>query len=129
VATSLAVATSPESFPFVSFLIGGFLNIFVPSGGGEWAVVGQPIVEAAKTVAANAGMAVDMTQAFIAKVSMAVGYGDSWTNMIQPFWTLTFLPIVGAGSRLQARDLMGYTFIAMIWSFVIFGLGVTFLPV
>ena len=49
VATSLAAATSPESFPFVSFLIGGFLNIFVPSGGGEWAVVGQPIVEAAKT--------------------------------------------------------------------------------
>lgn len=129
VATSLAAATSPESFPFVSFLIGGFLNIFVPSGGGEFAVVGQPIIEAAKTVAANAGMAADVTRAFIAKVSMAVGYGDSWTNMIQPFWTLTFLPIVGAGSRLQARDLMGYTFVAMIWSFVIFGLGVTFLPV
>ena len=128
VATSLAAATSPGSFPFVAFLIGGFLNIFVPSGGGEWAVVGQPVIEAAKTVAANAGMTADITQAFIAKVSMAVGYGDSWTNMIQPFWTLTFLPIIGAGSRLQARDIMGYTFVAMLWSFVIFGLGVAFLP-
>jgi short-chain fatty acids transporter len=128
VATSLAAATSPDSFPFVAFLIGGFLNIFVPSGGGEWAVVGQPVVEAAKTVAANAGLASDATQAFIAKVSMSVGYGDSWTNMIQPFWTLTFLPIVGAGSRLQARDIMGYTFVAMIWSFFIFTIGVTFLP-
>jgi len=122
------VATSPGSFPFVAFLIGGFLNIFVPSGGGEWAVVGQPVVEAAKTIAANAAMTADVSQAFLAKVSMAVGYGDSWTNMIQPFWTLTFLPIIGAGSRLQARDIMGYTFVAMLWSFVIFALGVTFLP-
>ncbi len=128
VATSLAAATSTGSFPLVAFLIGGFLNIFVPSGGGEWAVVGQPVVEAAKAVAANAGLAADATQAFIAKVSMSVGYGDSWTNMIQPFWTLTFLPIIGAGSRLQARDIMGYTFVAMLWSFVIFAIGVTFLP-
>ena len=122
------MASSPGRFPFAAFLIGGFLNLFVPSGGGEWAVVGQPVVEAAKTVAANAGMTVDVTQAYIAKVAMAVGYGDSWTNMIQPFWTLTFLPIIGAGSRLQARDIMGYTFVALLWSFVIFGLGVTFLP-
>ena len=129
VATSLAAATSPETFPFVSFLIGGFLNIFVPSGGGEWAVVGQPIVEAAKSVAANAGLAADATRALVAKASIAVGYGDSWTNMIQPFWTLTFMPVVGAASRLQARDIMGYSFVAMLWSFVIFALGVSFLPV
>jgi len=128
VATSLAAATSPGSFPFVAFLTGGLLNIFVPSGGGEWAVVGQPITEAAKTVAANAGMTAEATQAFIAKVAMAVGYGDSWTNMIQPFWTLAFFPIVAAGSSLQARDIMGYTFVALLWSFVIFSLGVTFLP-
>ena len=112
----------------MAFLTGGLLNIFVPSGGGEWAVVGQPIVEAAKTVAANTGMTAEATQAFIAKVSMSVGYGDSWTNMIQPFWTLAFFPIVAAGSSLQARDIMGYTFVAMLWSLIIFGLGVTFLP-
>jgi short-chain fatty acids transporter len=128
VATSLAAATSPESFPFVAFLTGGLLNIFVPSGGGEWAVVGQPVVEAAKTVAANAGMAPEVTQSFIAKIAMSVAYGDAWTNMIQPFWTLTFFPIMAAGSRLQARDIMGYTFVALIWSFFIFTLGVTFLP-
>ena len=128
VATSLAAATSPGSFPFVAFLTGGFLNIFVPSGGGEWAVVGQPIVEAAKAVAANAGMTAEATQAFIAKAAMSVGYGDSWTNMIQPFWTLAFFPVVAAGCKLQARDIMGYTFVALLWSFVIFALGVTFLP-
>lgn len=128
VATSLAAATSPETFPFVAFLIGGLLNIFVPSGGGEWAVVGQPVVEAAKAVAANAGLVGEAMTAFIAKVSMSVGYGDSWTNMIQPFWTLAFFPVVAAGSRLQARDIMGYTFVALLWSLVIFVLGVTFLP-
>ena len=74
-------------------------------------------------------MTADATQAFIAKAAMSVGYGDSWTNMIQPFWTLAFFPIVAAGCRLQARDIMGYTFVALLWSFVIFGLGVTFLSV
>lgn len=128
VATSLAAATSPGNFPFVAFLTGGLLNIFVPSGGGEWAVVGQPITEAAKAVAATAGMTAEATQVFIAKVAMAVGYGDSWTNMIQPFWTLAFFPVVAAGSSLQARDIMGYTFVALLWSFVIFSLGIAFIP-
>lgn len=59
---------------------------------------------------------------------MAVSYGDGWTNIIQPFWTRAFFPVVAAGCRLQARDIMGYTFVALLWSFIIFALGVTFLP-
>ena len=123
----IAGAATITTFPFVAFIIGGVVNIFVPSGGGEWAVVGPTIVEAAKNI--GAGMAPDQLQAFIARASMAVAYGDSWTNMIQPFWALAFFPIVAAGVKLQVRDIMGYTFVAMLWSFFIFAISVIWLPI
>lgn len=36
---------------------------------------------------------------------MAFAYGDAWTNMLQPFWALPLLGIMG----LRARDIVGYT--------------------
>jgi short-chain fatty acids transporter len=115
------------SYPFIAFLIGGLVNIFVPSGGGEWAVVGQPVLEAAKVL--GAGLPEPQLTAFIARVSMAVGYGDAWTNMIQPFWTLTFMPIMAAGTKMQPRDIMGYTFVSCLVSFFVYAICVTWLPV
>jgi short-chain fatty acids transporter len=123
----IASTASVATYPFVAFITAGVVNIFVPSGGGEWAVVGPTIVEAAKNL--GAAMPPDELTRFIARSSMAVAYGDAWTNMIQPFWTLAFLPIVAAGVKLQARDIMGYTFIAMLWSFFIYAIAVTWLPV
>ncbi len=127
VAAILAASATVTTLPFVSFLIGGFLNIFIPSGGGEWAVVGPTMVQAASNL--GAGMPPEQLTELISRVSMAVAYGDSWTNMIQPFWTLAFFPVIAAGVRLQARDIMGYTFVGMLWSFVIFAVCVTFLPI
>ncbi|MGA0173684.1 MAG: TIGR00366 family protein, partial [Phycisphaerales bacterium] len=43
-------------------------------------------------------------------MTMAVAYGDELTNMLQPFWALPLLAITGV----KARDLVGYTAIAMI---------------
>ena len=99
----------------------------MPSGGGEWGVVGTTIVEAAKELGAQ--MSPEQLTDFIAKAAMAEAYGDSCTNMIQPFWTLTFIPIVGAGLKLQARDFMGYTAISCLWSAIIFAICVTWIPV
>jgi short-chain fatty acids transporter len=127
IALWIASAATIGNFPFIAFLIGGIANIFVPSGGGEWAVIGPTIVEAAKNL--GAGMTPDILNSFIARVSMAVAYGDAWTNMIQPFWTLAFFPVIAAGIKMQARDIMGYTFVSLIWSFFIFGICVTFLPI
>jgi short-chain fatty acids transporter len=41
---------------------------------------------------------------------MAVAYGDQLTNMLQPFWALPLLAI----TRVQARDIVGYTAVAML---------------
>lgn len=83
----------------VTFLSAGVLNFLVPSGGGQWAVQGPIIVEAALDL----GVPVE-------RVLMAMAYGDQWTNMIQPFWALPLLAITGV----RARDIVGYTAIWMV---------------
>ena len=50
--------------------------------------------------------------------------GDQLTNMVQPFWALPLLGI----ARLEAKDVLGYTVIAMVFGFLIMALGLTFLP-
>ena len=36
------------TFPIFTFISAGIVNIFVPSGGGQWAIQGPIIIEAAK---------------------------------------------------------------------------------
>src|SRR5690606_32221229 len=73
---------SADTLPFWSFVAGGVLNIFVPSGGGQWAVQAPIMVPAAEALGAD-----------MAKVAMGVAWGDAWTNLIQPFWALPLLAI------------------------------------
>ncbi len=96
----VAVSTA-ETFYMLQFWAGGIINVFVPSGGGQWAVQGPITIEAAKT------MGIDMVRS-----AMMVAWGDQWTNMIQPFWALPLLGLAG----LSARDVMGYTTMALLWS-------------
>lgn len=95
----VSIATA-DTLPVFSFLAAGIVNIFVPSGGGQWAVQAPIMLPAAQALGADIG-----------KVSMAVAWGDAWTNMIQPFWALPMLAI----ARLSIRDIMGYCCITLIW--------------
>jgi short-chain fatty acids transporter len=52
-----------------------FLDYFVPSGGGKWAI------EALYVLKAGNELGVPVTT-----VAMAYAYGDMATNIIQPFW-------------------------------------------
>jgi short-chain fatty acids transporter len=54
-----------------------------------------------------------------------VAYGNTWTNMLQPFWAIALLGITG----LKARDVIGYATAVMILSFVVFAIPLLFLPV
>ncbi len=106
-----SIATA-QTLPFWAMISGGLINLFVPSGGGQWAVQGPVLIEAAQTL--NADMA---------RVAMGVAIGDQWTNLLQPFWAIPVLAIVG----LKVRDIMGYTVIAFFWTGLIFGLGLLYL--
>ncbi len=98
-AQSLASTTNQTTLPVMTFLSAGVVNLFVPSGGGQWAVQGPIVMKAAL----ETGVAP-------AKMLMALAYGDQLTNMLQPFWALPLLAITGV----RARDIVGYTAIVMI---------------
>ncbi len=106
-----ALATA-QTLGFWAFVSGGILNFFVPSGGGQWAVQGPIFLESARTLGVSDAVVV-----------MGVAYGDQWTNMVQPFWALPLLAIVG----LDARAIMGYCFVIFVTAFVCLGGGLLLL--
>ena len=97
---------SAETLGFWAFLAGGLVNLFVPSGGGQWAVQGPVFLEAAAALGTDPAVVV-----------MGIAYGDQWTNLIQPFWTIPLLAIAG----LHMRDIMGYCFVLFLASGVTLG--------
>ncbi|SFD40447.1 short-chain fatty acids transporter [Bacillus sp. OV194] len=103
--------SNPSTFPFFAFLSSGFVNFFVPSGGGHWVVQGPFIMPAAQQLGVEPGIA-----------AMAIAYGEAWMNMAQPFWALPALAIAGLG----ARDIMGYCVTTLLVSGVIFAVGLSF---
>ena len=111
-ANKIVLVSSTDTLPFFSFLSGGLVNMFIPSGGGQWAVQGPVMIEAAEILGVNPSFVV-----------LGVAYGDQWTNMIQPFWTIPLLAIAG----LHMRQIMGYTFVIFIFTGFIFGGSLLFL--
>ncbi|MBI44345.1 MAG: short chain fatty acid transporter [Oceanospirillales bacterium] len=103
---------SAQSLPFWSFISAGVVNIFVPSGGGQWAVQAPVMLPAAEALGAD-----------LPRVAMAVAWGDAWTNLLQPFWALPVLAIAG----LKAKDIMGYCLVLLIVTGVVISLGLSFL--
>ena len=97
---------SANSLPFFAFLSSVFSKLFVPSGGGEWAVEGPVMLEAAKNLSASYG-----------KTIMAVAYGNMVGNMFQPFWALPLLGIM----NLRAREIMGYCLVVFCFALPILG--------
>lgn len=101
------------TFPVFAFLSASLVNIFVPSGGGQWAVQGPVLIEAAKTLGVS-----------YPKTVMALAYGDQWTNLFQPFWALALLGLTG----LKAGQIMGYAMTVMLIGFVFFAIALAVLP-
>ena len=88
--------STPKTYPLFTFFCAAILNMFVPSGGGHWAIQ-APIMF---TAGATLGVAPGLT-------GMAISWGDAWTNLIQPFWALPALAI----AKLNAKDIMGFCII------------------
>ncbi|MBQ2133321.1 MAG: TIGR00366 family protein, partial [Bacteroidales bacterium] len=104
--------SNKTTFPMLSFLSAGIVNVFVPSGGGQWAVQ-APIM-----LPAGVQLGVDPSV-----TGMAIAYGDAWTNLIQPFWALPALAI----AKLDAKDIMGYCLIDLFVVAFIVVMGFLFL--
>lgn len=96
----MASIASKETFDIFTYWTAGIVNILAPSGGGQWALQGPLQVPA--------GLQLGVDPAITA---MAVAWGDAWTNLIQPFWALPILSVVG----LHIRHIMGYCILLSIW--------------
>ncbi len=103
--------SSPVTYPLLTFLCAALLNMFVPSGGGHWAIQAPIMFTAGAELGVDPGL-----------TGMAIAWGDAWTNMIQPFWALPALAI----ARLSAKDIMGFCLIDLFVSGVIISGGLLF---
>jgi short-chain fatty acids transporter len=102
----LAGGATMATLPLIAQFAGALVNFGIPSAGGEWAVIGPSLTETALQLSAH--LPPDEQQAFVAKIAMAVAYGETSTNLLQPFFLLVVLPVMGAGVVISARDVMGY---------------------
>lgn len=98
--------SGPGTLGLFAFLAAGALNLFVPRGGGQFAVQAPIFLDAADALGVDPAV-----------VIMAIAYGDQWTNLIQPFWALPLLAVAGLG----VRDMFGYTAITCLVTGVVFG--------
>ena len=99
IANFFSSISTETTLPLFTFYSAGLVNIFVPSGGGQWAIQGPIVLESA----VNLGVPLN-------KAVMAFAYGDQLTNMLQPFWAIPLLAI----TKLKAREILPYTFIMML---------------
>ena len=93
--------STPVSYPLFTFLCAAVLNMFVPSGGGHWAIQAPIMFTAGADLGVDPGL-----------TGMAIAWGDAWTNLIQPFWAIPALAI----AKLNAKDIMGFCLIDLFVS-------------
>ncbi|MDP9049195.1 MAG: TIGR00366 family protein [Acidobacteriota bacterium] len=98
--------STSHTLPFFTYLTSLVITLFVPSGGGHWAVQGPFAIPAARDLHAS-----------YAGTTMAVAMGESVANMLQPFFALPILAIAG----IKMRRMMGFMVVTFLISFVVFG--------
>ncbi len=91
--------STKDTIMIYTYLSSGLINLFVPSGGGQWAIQAPIVIPAAKQ------MGIPLT-----KLAMSVAWGDAWTNIIQPFWAIPILSLAG----LSVREIFKYCFALFI---------------
>ncbi len=89
------VATQ-RTYPLVVYLYSGFMNLFVPSAGSKWLIEAPFLIPA--------GQLLDVSTV---TVLLSYAYGDSTTNLIQPFFAIPILAV----TRMRFGDVVGYTFL------------------
>ncbi len=91
--------STPATFPPLVALYSAVLGVFVPSGGSKWVIEAPYVMAAAHAHQVHLGWVV-----------ASYDLGEAVANLVQPFWMLPILGLLG----LRARDVMGYTFVVFV---------------
>ena len=105
IAQTFVDISSTATLPIYTFISAAVINFFIPSGGGQWIVQGDIIIQSSQQLNIPTY-----------KATLAFCYGDQWTNLLQPFWALALLEITG----LRAKDIFGYCVAVMIVGIPVF---------
>lgn len=92
-------AASRATLPPLVALYSAVLGVFVPSGGSKWLIEAPYVLGAAHRLKVHLGWMVAVYD-----------LGEALANLIQPFWMLPVLALLG----LRARDVMGYTVLVFL---------------
>jgi short-chain fatty acids transporter len=104
---------TPRTYPFVVYSYSAVMNLFVPSGGSKW------LIEAPFLLPAGNALGVSPITTLL-----AYSYGDSTTNLIQPFFAIPILAI----ARMRFGDVVGYTLLVAIACFAVSTLAMFLIP-
>jgi short-chain fatty acids transporter len=89
------------------------MNLFVPSAGSKWLIEAPFLVPAAEELGVS-----------VKTLVLAYAYGDSTTNLIQPFFAIPILTV----TRLRFGDVVGYTFLVALACFAVSAVAMLLIP-
>jgi short-chain fatty acids transporter len=99
IAAAFVDLSTPTTFPAVVAIYSAVLGVLVPSGGSKWVIEAPYVMAAAHALHVHLGWVVN-----------AYGLGEALANLVQPFFMLPILGVLG----LSARDIMGYTVVVCL---------------
>jgi short-chain fatty acids transporter len=105
--------STQHAYPFVVYVYSAVMNLFVPSAGSKW------LIEAPYLVPAGDELGVS-----VVTVLLAYAYGDSTTNLVQPFFAIPILAV----TRLRFGDVVGYTFLIAMACFLVSAVAMALIP-
>lgn len=106
------VATT-DTYPLIVYVYSGVVNVFVPSGGSKW------LIEAPYLLPAARDLGVSPTTTLLAYC-----YGDSTSNLIQPFWAIPILTV----TRMKFGDVLGYSGLVAVVLFLVTAAAMLLVP-
>lgn len=101
------------TYPFVVYVYSAVMNLFVPSAGSKWLIEAPYLLPA--------GQSLDVSTV---TVLLSYSYGDSTTNLIQPFFAIPILAV----TRLRFGDVVGYTFLIAVACFAVSAVAMAIIP-
>ncbi|MFG1404263.1 short-chain fatty acid transporter [Xanthobacter sediminis] len=90
----VSASVNATAFSLLVGLYSAVLGFFIPSAGGKWIIEAPYVMAAANEIGAHLGWTV-----------MVYNIAETLPNLINPFWMLPLLGILG----LKSKDLIGYT--------------------
>ena len=99
IANAFVSISTPVTYPIWNYFSASLVNLFVPSSGGIFMIQGPVMMQA------GASLGLPANETLIAFTA-----GETISNVIQPFWAIPLLGIVG----LKMKDIMGYCIVAYI---------------